>query len=146
MTKSEVTSRYDAVTKSTGNRMFLVLLATLVTILVIPLVVWHFGASEHTAGVVGAVLWIVLLPQSLVYTVWFSRRELTRSGLCCSSCQTPFDRRTMRTGKCWNCGERVFDNLQEVPRVIASISYKTLLWIFVIAAALILAIVWLERL
>jgi Na+/melibiose symporter-like transporter len=145
MTKSEITSQYNAVTKGTGNRTFLVLLATLVTILVIPLALWHFGASEHTAGVVGLVLWIVVLPQSLAYVVWFSRRELMRSGLCCSSCQTPFDRRTMRTGKCWKCGQTVFDMGEpDPPRILASISYKTLLWIFAVVAVVVFVIVRLK--
>ena len=140
MTKSEVTSRYDAVTKRTRNRMSLVLSVTLISIFVIPFTICHFGASRHTGGAIAVGLWIGLFPMSLAYTAGFGSRELTRSGLCCSSCETPFDRHTMRTGKCWNCGERVFDNSPDVPRVIASISYKTLLWIFAIITAVIFAI------
>jgi hypothetical protein len=141
MTKSEIKPRYDAVTKRTGNQMFLMLLATLAAIIVIPFVIYYFGASRHTGGVIAVGLLIVFLPMSLGYAVWFGERELTRSGLCCSSCQKPFDRRTMRTGKCWKCGERVFDNTPDEPRVVASISYKTLLWIFVIIVGIILAMV-----
>lgn len=134
MTKAEAISKYRAVRKRNGKYAYLFFGALGLPFLVVTPAVWYIGASRETAAWVGAVFFVVTFSVTLSYFIVRTNKEFERAGLSCPFCGTPFDGRTIATCKCWKCGHVVLDSsaVPEQPRVLFSISLKTIFVIVVL--------------